>query len=54
MLRATERGLYLGDFEVMTIGMIIDYIITYNNEHLDDEDRIDEIKVATQSDYDAF
>ena len=31
MLKAFERGLTLRDFEIMTFGMIIDYIITYNN-----------------------
>jgi len=36
----------------MTIGMIMDYIITYNNMHLEEEEET--IKEATQVDYDAF
>lgn len=39
----------------MTIGMILDYIITYNNMHFKDEDEEEEkIKMADQSDFDNF
>lgn len=54
ILRALERGLSLQDFQVMTPGMIIDFIITYNNERLSDEEREDEVREATQADYDRF
>lgn len=54
MLRALERGLTLSDFEVMTVGMLIGFIIEYNNEHLDDEERQDDVRMATQSDFDNF
>lgn len=54
MLRAIERGLTLSDFENLTVGMIIDYIISYNNEHLKDEDMIDDVRTATQADFDRF
>jgi hypothetical protein len=54
MLRAIERGLCLNDFENMTPGMIIGYIVTYNNEHLDDDEKEDDIRMATQSDFDRF
>lgn len=54
MVRALERGLTLRDFDVMTPGMIIDYIITYNNDRLDDEDREDEVRMAGQKDFDRF
>ena len=47
MVAAINKGLTLSDFEELTIGMIIDYIVTYNN---DDE----EIREADQSDFDAF
>lgn len=51
MVRALERGLNLEDFEVLTIGMIIGYITTYNecnsNEENDERD-------AEQSDFDVF
>lgn len=54
MLRSIERGLPLSEWENMTTGMILGLIITYNNEHLDDEEKEDETRVATQSDYDRF
>ncbi len=51
MLRAIERGLSLVDFNSMTPGMIIGYIVCYNNEHLKDEGTVRE---ATQTDFDCF
>lgn len=54
MLRAIERGLSLNDFEYLTFGMIFDYIIEYNNDHLDDEDKTNEVRQATQADYDRW
>ena len=54
MLRAIERGLSLRDFEEMTPGMIIGYIVTFNNEHLDDDEKKDEVRMATQSDFDRW
>lgn len=54
MVRALERGLVLSDFREMTVGMIIDYITTYNNLNLNEEEKEDEIRMATQADYDAF
>jgi len=54
MLRAKERGLCLNDFENLTVGMILDYIIEYNNEHLEDDEREDTIKQAGQYDFDMW
>ena len=54
MVRALERGLTLSDFQEMTVGMIIDYITTYNNLNLSEEEKEDEVRMATQADYDAF
>jgi len=54
MMRALERGLCLADFEIMTVGMIMGYIITCNNEHLDDDEKEDSVRIAGQADYDAF
>ena len=54
MLRALERGLTLTDFEDLTLGMIIGFITTYNNLNLSDEEKEDEVKEATQADFDAF
>ena len=54
MLRALERGLTLRDFEDLTFGMIMGFVVTYNNEHLDDDDRKDMVRQATQADFDAF
>jgi len=54
MLRALERGLTLRDFENLTLGMILGYIVTYNNEHLGDDEKEDSVRMATQADFDAF
>lgn len=54
MLRALERGLVLRDFEDLTLGMILDYIITYNNEQLADDEKEDSVREATQEDFDRF
>jgi len=53
MVRALERGLTLSDFEIMTVGMIVGYITTYNNLNLSDG-KEDEVRQATQADFDAF
>jgi hypothetical protein len=47
--RALERGITLSDFDNLTIGMIMDIIITYNNENVEEDTR-----EATQSDFDAW
>ena len=54
MLRALERGLTLADFEDLTLGMIIGFITTYNNERLTDDEKEDSVRVATQADFDVF
>jgi len=54
MLRALERGLTLRDFEHLTLGMIIDFITTYNNERLGDEEKEDSVRMATQADFDRW
>lgn len=42
------------DFEDLTFGMIIDYIITYNNEKLDKDEEEDAVRVASQADFDRW
>jgi len=54
MLRAIERGLSLVDFEDLTLGMIIGFITTYNNERLGEDEREDSVRTATQADMDCF
>lgn len=54
MLRALERGLTLRDFEDLTFGMILDFIITYNNERPSDDKKEDSVREATQADFDRF
>lgn len=54
MVRALERGLTLSDFENLTVGMIVDYLTTYNNLNLSEEEKQDEVRMATQADFDAF
>ncbi len=54
MLRAIERGLTLRDFEELTLGMILGYVVIYNNEHLDDNEKEDTVRQATQVDFDRW
>lgn len=50
IIRALERGITLSDFDNLTIGMIMDILITFNNENMTDE--VDDTRYATQEDYD--
>ena len=54
MIRAIERGLTLRDFDEMTPGMVIGYIIAYNNERLNEDEKEDQVIMATQSHFDSF
>jgi len=54
MLRAIERGLSLVDFEDLTLGMIIGFITTYNNERLGEDEKEDSVRMATQADFDRW
>lgn len=54
--RAIECGLSAADFENMTIGMIVDFLITCNNEYYDEKKRQKEEpkRYATADDIAAF
>ncbi len=56
MLRSIERGISLDQWDYMTVGMILDYIIAFNNSYIDEEaeEKEEEIREATQVDFDAF
>ena len=54
MLRAIERGLSLRDFEDLTVGMIIGFITTYNNERMDQDEQEEKVRMANQADFDCF
>lgn len=54
MVRAFERGLCLNDFENMTVGMILGYVITYNNLNSETDEEEEKVREATQADFDAF
>ncbi|RJX22323.1 MAG: hypothetical protein C4570_01365 [Ammonifex sp.] len=56
MLRSLERGLTLRDFEMLTVGMIIDYIVAYNDANMPDSGQAEPVKArpASQQDYDRF
>lgn len=54
IVRSLERGLTLKDFEDMTVGMLLDVIITFNNLHLEDDEKEEITREATQSDMDNF
>lgn len=49
MLRALQAGLTLRDFELLTTGMILDFIITASNDTSEED-----VREATQDDYDRF
>jgi hypothetical protein len=53
MLRAIERGLTLRDFEDLTVGMIVGYVTTYNNEQTGNDEQ-NEAREAGQADFDSF
>lgn len=54
--RAIERGLTAADFDGMTIGMIIDYLTTCQNEDLESGSKKHDspARPATQADIDAW
>jgi hypothetical protein len=54
MLRSIERGLSIKDWDCMTVGMLIDFITTYNNENLSEEEKQDDMRIAGQSDFNNF
>lgn len=52
MAGALSRGLNLRDFELMSLGQVVDYCITYNEINKPQEE--DHVKIATQEDFDLF
>lgn len=54
MLRAIERGLPLSEFENMTFGMITDFVVSYNNDHLKEEEKESGVVMARQADFDRY
>lgn len=40
----------MAEFEYMTVGMILDFVIEYNNERLTDDEKED-VRIATQEDF---
>lgn len=53
-MRSLERGLPFGAFDAMTVGMIVDYVIAYNNDRSEDTPGEDAPREASQADYDRF
>lgn len=56
MAAALQRGLSLNDFNDMSIGALVDYVITYNNAYTTNEDGKSKgiVRKATQEDIDNF
>jgi hypothetical protein len=54
MSRGIERGLSLSEWDNLTPGMIIGYIIQFNNDHLDKDEIEDNVRPANQVDFDRF
>ncbi|HHV63823.1 MAG TPA: hypothetical protein GXX46_01910 [Peptococcaceae bacterium] len=54
MVRAYERGLTLADFNEMTVGMIVGFIVTYNNLNMSEQEEEEKVRIANQADFDRF
>lgn len=57
IVRSLERGISLSAWDVLTFGMILDVIITYNNLNADDieeEPSGGKVRLAGQADFDRF
>ena len=53
VVQALSRGLALADFEILTIGMIIDIIIEHDNLSVDPDDD-SATRIANQNDMNSF
>lgn len=53
MVTALSRGLTLLDFETLTFGMIVDFIIEHDNMNIDHDDP-NIVREATQEDFKQF
>lgn len=49
MVHALHRGLLIGDFKILSVGMILDYIMAYDNMH--NSNSVDEEEDLTRSAY---
>ena len=54
MVGALQRGLTLQDFEILTVGMLVDYICTYNDAYGSKHVEQVRVRTASQQDYDHF
>lgn len=52
--RGLERGISLQDWEILTYGMILDILISSYNERIDTDEEGEQVRIATQSDFDRF
>lgn len=50
MLRAIQMGLSVADLELLTFGMLLDLITTWNNNNSNEDE--EEVREATQADFD--
>lgn len=53
MVHALKRGVVIADFNVLSIGMILDYINKYDQMHSDKKGQSSSIE-AMQNDFDTF
>lgn len=53
MVLSLKRGLTIADFEILTVGMIIDFLSTYAEmeEEIEEQVETGPIKKATQADF---
>lgn len=53
VVASTSRGITLADWDILTIGMIIDIIIEHDNLSVDPDDP-DVVRTANQDDFNSF
>ena len=54
MIHAIERGLFIKDFQELSVGMILDYINQYDLLHMNKDNWEKDIRKAGQNEFDYF
>lgn len=54
MVHAIKRGLLISDFNELSVGMILDYVMKYDGLNQDNIEPEKQMKAAIQDDFNAF
>ena len=54
LLRCVELGISIRDLDLLTIGMVIDLMVEKGNDSVEENRAEGTIRIAGQSDFDAF